>query len=94
MQNFDQEIQDIVNSMDIPIKDHDLMIGSIYENLKLRVGIRMSSILNEEQLEQLEKTAQKDNDDDIFILINKYIPGADKLIQEELDQIKRELLPA
>ena len=86
MKDYDQQINDIVEAMDIPSKDYELMAGVIYENLKARIGLRISDMLDEKQLSELEETS----DSDFFVAVNRLVPDIDSLIDEELDQIKRE----
>lgn len=88
MKDFDQEIVEIVSSMDIPKKDHDLMIGTIYENLKARIGYRIASLLSEEEAKELEEM----DEEKFFLSLDKLIPNIDQMIEEELAQIRRELI--
>jgi len=88
---YDQQINNLLDSLNIPAKDRELMIESIYQNLKSRVGIRIASQLNDQQLSQLEQASDKE--DKAFLdQIDQLVPNIDQIFDQEFNGIKQELL--
>ncbi len=88
---YEQQINQLLADLKVPTKDRELMIESIYQNLKSRVGIRLVSQLNDQQLNQLEKAFI--NDDEFFLdHIDQMVPNIDQIFEQELNGIQQELL--
>jgi hypothetical protein len=88
---YEQQINQLLADLNVPTKDRELMIESIYQNLKSRVGIRLVSQLNDQQLNQLEKAFM--NDDEFFLdHIDQMVPNIDQIFEQELNGIQQELL--
>ncbi len=88
---YEQQINQLLADLNVPTKDRELMIESIYQNLKSRVGIRLASQLNDQQLNQLEKAFM--NDDKFFLdHIDQMVPNIDQIFEQELNGIQQELL--
>ncbi len=88
---YEQQINQLLADLNVPTKDRELMIESIYQNLKSRVGIRLASQLNDQQLNQLEKAFM--NDDEFFLdHIDQMVPNIDQIFEQELNGIQQELL--
>ena len=88
--DYDKAIVELVNSMNIPDKDRELMIASIYQNLKIRLGIKMASLLSDEQLSKLEQAYSSGDNSSAFLEIEKMIPNFDQLLSNEIAEIKQE----
>jgi hypothetical protein len=91
MKNYDQEISNFVDSLGIVEKDKDLMIASIYQNLKIRLGLKIAEQLNDDQLKELEKKYSIGDNQQAFSQLEELIPNFDSLIAQELQNIKEEL---
>jgi len=88
---YTPEINDLLDALNIPSKDRGLMIESIYQNLKSRVGIRLASTLDDQQLNKLEQ-AFTANDQTFLDQIDQLVPNIDQIFDQEFQEIKQELL--
>jgi len=90
MKNYDDQIEKIVDSLNIPDKDRDLMIASIYQDLKLRVGMRLAEELSDEELAKLMPLFNEDNQEEALMRISHMAPNLDQIIDEELAIIAKD----
>ena len=91
MKDYDQKIEALVDSLGIPTKDRDLMIASIYQNLKIRIGFRLASTLSEEEMDKLEPIMKDDSDKTSISKLEQVLPEFDKILDEEINAFKKEL---
>jgi hypothetical protein len=75
----------------MPPDEKEAFLSYIYEELELRVGMELSKDLSDEQLEQFEKLTNSDEDAALQWL-EKHCPSYKKVVQEELDKLKEEII--
>ena len=85
MKDVDREIAQIVESINIPSKDQELMAGAIYQNLKMRIGLQLSSSSDSEMIRKIIKAFDNGDMDQI----ERYV--SDRLISAILSDIRQEI---
>lgn len=91
MKNYDKELEAIVKSMGLPPAAEDVMLESIYDNLKSRVGMRIARELSDEDLTKLEPIIGTEDAQKVFEQISKYVPNFDQIMDEEIEGIKADI---
>ncbi len=91
MKDFDQEIRDIVVALGIPKEAEGPMLDSIYENLKDRVGMHLSIVLSDEDIERVQPIINSVDDSKLFSEISQVIPNFDEIVEEEIEVIREDL---
>lgn len=91
MKNYDKELEAIVKSLALPPNAEDVMLESIYDNLKSRVGMRIARELSDEDLAKLEPIIGSEDAEKVFEEISKYVPNFDQIMDEEIEGIKADI---
>lgn len=91
MKDYDKEIDQLVESLDVSEKDKELMRASIYQNLKIRLGIKLAAELDEGQLKELEDTYADEDHKTAFAKIEQLVPDVDQMLSQELKEISGQL---
>lgn len=91
MKDYDQELRDIVTALGVPKEAEAPMLDSIYENLKNRVGLHLSVVLSDEEIDRIQPVIDSIDDSKLFSEISQIIPNFDEIIEEEIEVIREDL---
>lgn len=91
MKDYDQELRDIVAALGIPKEAEGPMLDSIYENLKNSVGLHLSIVLSDEDIERIQPLVDSLDDSKLFYGMSQIIPNFDEIVEEEIAVIREDL---
>lgn len=72
-------------------EDKQKYLNAINETLEIRIGSRLTTQLNEDQLEQFNAMVDSDNDADLDKWLEDNAPNYNEIVAEELEMIKTEI---
>ncbi len=67
-------------------------LGHVVKSLETRVGLRLSTILTEEQMDHLEKVTEEKGHEAATKELERIYPDHRKLYEEELEKLKDSML--
>ncbi len=88
MKDYDEEIKSIVQAFGLPEETNDIVLKSVYEVLKARIGLRLALELSEDQLEKIQPIMESQDMSKVFATIQTVIPDFDHILDEEIKAIK------
>lgn len=88
MNNYDRELESIVDSMNIPNEAREIMLNSLYENFKSRIGIRLALELKPEDIGVVMAITKEKDDKTFFKMLADSFPSFDQVLTEELNEMK------
>jgi hypothetical protein len=91
MKQLDDTIFDEAGLGDLTPTEKERMLAYVAKTLETRVGIRLASEATKEQLEEFTEVSNQGNDGQTFTWLEKLFPDFQKIVQEELADIKGEL---
>lgn len=91
MTNYDSELEAIVDSMKIPPEAREIMLNSLYENLKSRIGIRLALELKPQDIEIVMAISKETDDQAFFKKLTEAFPNFDQVMTKELNDMKTEI---
>ena len=75
----------------LPQDEKEKMKAHIYETLEMRVGMRLASNMNEEQLTEFETLMNNQDDSGALKWLETNFPNYKQVVTEELDKLKEEI---
>lgn len=88
---LDETIFDEAGLGELTPEEKKRMLAYAYKTLETRVGIRLAEVASKEQLEEFSKLSGEGNDEKLFAWLEGAFPDFQKIVQEELSEIKSEL---
>jgi hypothetical protein len=91
MQQLDETIFDEAGLGSLTAEEKERMLAYVAKTLETRVGIRLASEATKEQLEEFTEVSSQGDEDKTMAWLEQSFPGFQKIVAEELDEIKGEL---
>jgi len=66
------------------------MVNKLAELIQSRVALKLSEVLNDEQLQHFDKLIESEGDDAAMAYVEQTYPGYPELLQGEIEAVKRE----
>ena len=92
MIRIDNEFLQNVGLARLPDWEKNLLLEHLYDTLEMRVGVRLSDDMSNEQLDEFEHYFQDKDDAGAFKWLETNFPNYKDIVQAEFDVLKDELL--
>src|ERR1700738_5282463 len=92
---FDAQDEDFLQSLGLtglPDDQKKAFLQHIYEELELRVGTRLSEGVPDDELQQLEKSIDANDDQAALKWLEEHNPDYKDIISDELEKLKQEII--